>query len=142
MKSILLLFILASSSFAMDSTFLPDSSYCIFKADQRKFEFEFNNKTEYWTPDVKDINRIEPVMKVYLAKEGKRVFKKLASYKRQYVGILQGNQRILYINFFCGDEKDFRKREIYVMDGGDCYFRIKINLETKKCFDLYINGDA
>jgi hypothetical protein len=141
-KSILILFFFASALFSMDSTFIADSSYCIFKSNERKFEFEFNKKTEYWTPSIKEVKQIEPILRNYLEKEGKNLSKKLGNYKRQYTGIIIGKHNILFINFFCGDDPNFRTKEIFVKDGGDCFFRIKIDMENHKCFDLIINGEA
>jgi hypothetical protein len=141
-KSILSLLFLFSMSFCGDSTFINDSSYCIFPANERKFKFEFNNKTEYWTPTLQDIKGIEPVILNYLSKEGNQVYKKIGNYKRQYVGIIINKQRILYVNFFCGDEPHFRTKEIFVKDGGDCFFQIKINMINRKGIYLNINGNA
>lgn len=34
------------------------------------------------------------------------------------------------------------KKLIYIMDGGPYYFQIKFDINSKKLFDFYINGDA
>lgn len=66
-------------------------------------------------------------------------------YKRQYVPIINSKgQKEIWINFFCGDDfKDsWRKGVVWVLDGGNCYFNLKINLATKTYSELMINGYA
>jgi hypothetical protein len=70
---------------------------------------------------------------------------KLDRFKRQYVPIINDKgQKEVWINFFCdGFGADNWKTEIVqVEDGGNCYFNIKINLETKEYYELGINGNA
>jgi hypothetical protein len=37
---------------------------------------------------------------------------------------------------------DWRKELFDVMDGGNCFFELKINLTSGKYYDLNVNGDA
>jgi len=68
----------------------------------------------------------------------------LNNYKRQYVAVInQNNEKEVWINCFCGDWGENRKKNIVIVeDGGNCYFNLKINLTTKKCYDFIVNGDA
>lgn len=66
-------------------------------------------------------------------------------YKRQYVPIINSKgQKEIWINFFCGDNFNDRWRTgiVWVLDGGNCYFNLKINLATKTYSELMINGYA
>jgi hypothetical protein len=65
-------------------------------------------------------------------------------YKRQYVAVLnsQGEKEV-WINGFCNTWGNRWKNEVlHVNDGGNCYFNLKINLTTKICFELAVNGYA
>ena len=65
-------------------------------------------------------------------------------YKRQYIPTINAKgEKEVWINFFCNyDDRDWKKEIILVMDGGNCYFQLKINLTTKKYFDFYVNGNG
>ena len=70
---------------------------------------------------------------------------KLSGYRRQYVPIInKKGQKEIWINFFCDDieNDDWKNKIITVEDGGNCYYNIKINLNTKKYYELEINGNA
>lgn len=72
-------------------------------------------------------------------------FLKSSIYKRQYVPFIKNGQKYVWVNFFCGDVKQYpywRKKPVLVFDGGNCYFNVTINLSTEKYFSLYINGMA
>jgi hypothetical protein len=68
----------------------------------------------------------------------------LKLYKRQYVVTVNTNGEVeVWVNCFCSYwDRDWKKEVIYVCDGGNCYFNLKINLTTGKCYDLYVNGSA
>ena len=68
----------------------------------------------------------------------------LSNYKRQYVPTIneKGEQEI-WINFFCDDIiENWESNLVHVMDGGNCYFNLTINLVTKKVVSFYVNGEA
>ena len=69
-----------------------------------------------------------------------------SDYFRQYVGYVdsKGN-RIVFINAVCksyGQKSDLKKNWIFVLDGGSCFYQIKVNLTNKKCTDFSVNGEA
>ncbi|HEX8021412.1 hypothetical protein [Mucilaginibacter sp.] len=53
----------------------------------------------------------------------------------------KGGQEV-YLNCLCSLEnnKDWKQRFILVMDGGNCYFQVKMNLKTKKVISFSVNG--
>jgi hypothetical protein len=65
--------------------------------------------------------------------------------KRQYEPVMNKNgQKEVYINFLCTDwecEK-WKSAIILVNDGGNSYFNLKMNLETKTYSELTIIGYA
>ncbi len=70
---------------------------------------------------------------------------KTSGFKRQYVPVINKNgQKEIWINFFCDDwgSKNWKSKLMEVNDGGNCYFNLKVNLETGTYSELYINGYA
>lgn len=65
-------------------------------------------------------------------------------YKRQYVPVLNNKgKKEIWVNVFCSTWDNRWKKEILLVhDGGNCYFNLKINLSTRKCFDFSVNGYA
>ena len=78
-----------------------------------------------------------------LSKQG--IFKvNVAEYGRQYIpAINQDGDKIIWINLFCQDFESIPIDSlILVMDGGKCYFRITVNLNTLTYSNLVFNGFA
>jgi hypothetical protein len=68
----------------------------------------------------------------------------LSKYKRQYVPVLNAKgEKEVWINCFCNTwNSDWKKNLIFVHDGGNCYFNVKVNLTTGKYYELIVNGEA
>jgi hypothetical protein len=82
----------------------------------------------------------------------------LTRYWRQYIVVTnQQGEKETFINFFCEPQEDivddgdgyrfvpsnrWKSGLVGVMDGGNCFFQIKINLNTKKWYDFGVNGVA
>jgi hypothetical protein len=76
--------------------------------------------------------------------EKKSFFIDLNQYYRQYLPVMNENgEKEIWINCFCNAmEIDWRENLIFVLDGGNCYFNLKINLSKQTYYDLIVNGDA
>lgn len=68
----------------------------------------------------------------------------LDRYKRQYVPIINNKgEKEVWINCFCDTwDSDWQTEILDVLDGGNCYFQMKINLTEKKYYDFMVNGVA
>lgn len=68
----------------------------------------------------------------------------LTRYKRQYIEVINTKgQKEVWVNCFCNTRKrNWKKDIIFVNDGGNCYFKLKINLSTGQYYDFIVNGDA
>ncbi len=64
------------------------------------------------------------------------------NYRKQLiVATNKDGQKEIWVNCFCRVDNDKWKTRMFgVEDGGNCYFSFKINLTTKKYFDLGVNG--
>ncbi|MBO9154951.1 hypothetical protein ACFOTA_22235 [Chitinophaga sp. GCM10012297] len=70
------------------------------------------------------------------------VHQKLAGYRRQYVGYVNiGGERIVWVNALWG-AGPLDKGVLMTHDGGNHFWQVKVNLTTKKIYDLSINGEA
>jgi len=70
---------------------------------------------------------------------------KLDGYLRQYIPITNElGEKEVWINFFCDDWNSdvWKSGIIIVLDGGNCYFNLKVNLTKKTYYELSINGYA
>lgn len=68
----------------------------------------------------------------------------LKDYFIQLVPILNGkSEKEVWVNCFCNAiNEDWKDQIVYVLDGGKCYFNLKINLTTKDYYDFQVNGEA
>ena len=68
----------------------------------------------------------------------------LTRYKRQYVAVTnEKGEKEVWVNCFCTTfNQDWKKVLIFVKDGGNCFFNLKINLTTGKYYELMVNGEA
>jgi hypothetical protein len=80
---------------------------------------------------------------------GKRI-ENPSRYHRQYVGIVVGERKLIYLNAFCEKPEDvvvmkggdWRQRPIDVCDGGDCFWSAVYDLLSGEFSDLQVNGVA
>lgn len=87
-----------------------------------------------------EIKTKDPSAKIYK----KHFVIDLTRYKRQYIAVTNDKgEKVVWVNCFCNAMGyDWRKELFDVMDGGNCFFELKINLTTGKYYELNINGDA
>ncbi|WP_345236648.1 hypothetical protein [Hymenobacter saemangeumensis] len=70
-------------------------------------------------------------------------FISLPGYKRQLIAAVNSKgEKEVWVNCFCTNNKKWRWQMVYVMDGGNCYFNLKINLAKKSWYDFMVNGLA
>lgn len=114
-----------------------------FKKDYGKFS-PFQPDAKSYKLQKADIRQCELLLREfalnYYAKSGKRI--ELQNYGRQYVGAVNSaGEKFAYLNCFCDPEKfpDREDEEVFVLDGGNCFFRMMINLTTLKIVDYKEN---
>jgi hypothetical protein len=134
---------------------IQGEKWVIFSAEQAREQglgewLVANGQTpEYWTPSENDVLALEDELSAYLQNnpdrfyEGTPVWKRLDEYDRQYIGMMLDGKKIIYANYFCDSiETDWRKDFVFVMDGGDCFFQFKYDVDSAEFFDLQVNGVA
>ncbi len=98
----------------------------------------------YWQPSATQISKLETLLPQFLqkaAKTGIHAPDKLA-FHRQYVGIVVGNKRLIYGNFYNMEASDMNQASepIVVCDGGAAFWGIVFSPEDGVFSDLRVNG--
>ena len=90
--------------------------------------------------EIKEVNEIY----IQCIADNKESLLPSTNYKRQYFPVINSKgEKEVRVNCFCGQaDFDWKKEELMVCDGGNCFFNFVINLKTKKYYDLIINGEA
>jgi hypothetical protein len=101
---------------------------------------------EIWTPTREEVLKAEEKVEDHLKNNplsyAADLWRQLPDYKRQYVGIIVGGHKRIFCNFFCWTERPLTEKPVFVLDGGECFFRIEYDLEDKKCYNFNANGYA
>ena len=97
---------------------------------------------EYWTPKIDQIFEIESNLAEYLAQHGDGFNSghapnqdKLSTYGRQYYGETNPEGSFIVGSFFCAhevEEFDWQNQLVVVYGGGDCYFGVIWNPNTRE----------
>ena len=69
--------------------------------------------------------------------------KDVSKYYKQFIAVInkQGEKEV-WINCFCSKDPKWKNEVVLVLDGGNCYFQLKINLTKKLVYDFMVNGVA
>ncbi|CAN5170800.1 hypothetical protein BH09BAC6_BH09BAC6_28530 [soil metagenome] len=64
---------------------------------------------------------------------------------KQFIAVINSKgEKEVWVNCCCTlyNRKDWKTKIFLVMDGGSCFFNLKINLSTNTVYDLMINGSG
>lgn len=117
----------------------PNNQYVVFPAEIKNY---LNDKAQRYMPTDQEAQQaMEIVLEFVKANEALR---DPQNYKFQLFGHKNNNQeKIIHFNAFCSADKfDWQKNPVLVLDGGNCYFNLKFNLDLGEIFDVYVNGVA
>jgi hypothetical protein len=117
-----------------------------------KMEWAFGKNYKQWTPAGNDIETAEKLLKECFdrGKSGTlNLFqdRTLDDYNRQFIGaVIEGGNRVILVNCFCKSEektlKNWKNELVLVADGGNCFFHLKVNIDTGRYYGLMVNGYA
>ena len=99
-----------------------------------------------WHPDLAALASLDEALRpaVTAASKGRGKLRKWASYTFQYQGrtsLLSG--RYIFVNAFCeAASSDAHEKWVKVLDGGTCFFSAKYDPNTKRVYDVRVNGVA
>jgi hypothetical protein len=101
----------------------------------------------YWTPTIDDAREMEQALPGYL--KHSEVHRPFSDYYRQYVGIIAGNKRLVFVSAFAPPsgvrEKDFipadwRDRPVIICGGSTDAWRVAFDPQTKQFSHWNVNG--
>ncbi len=94
------------------------------------------SKFEAW----KTMNAVQ----LYLDENKKEnILNNFGDYKAQFFWWINEEwEKIIYANYFCDDFENWKTELVEVEDGWECYFNLKINLDTEEVFDFRVNWNA
>jgi len=100
----------------------------------------------YWTATPEDIAALEAALPPYLqtaaAERSPDLWQNVATYQRQYIGLVEADEPRIYANFFCNAPDDWQQQPVLVMDGGDCFFQVEYLPASGQFENLIINGES
>lgn len=118
----------------------------------QKMEFAFGRNYKQYEPTQSDIDLAEKLLKECFNKEVSGTHnpffgRKLEQYNRQFVPAeMEGGDKIIWINcFIYADVEPVKKWKtdiLYVADGGNAFFNLKVNLTRGSYYGLMVNGMA
>jgi hypothetical protein len=159
MKNAILISILFLSAFKLSlgacrSTHTLDHSGSIDTSRYAILKLKFNDIPTYVFKDCKpadlsneDIVKIEVLVLDEIARYNKEAKKVLIShpekYYKQLIAVSNSNgEKEVWVNCFCylGNYSYWKNSIVVVLDGGSCFFQLKINLTKNSVYDFGVNG--
>jgi len=111
----------------------------------------FAKGTQFWTPTANDIAQLETGLQAIAKKTpvpnvrpGQPAQNIATTYHRQYIGILQGGKKKIYVNAFrASKEAEFphwREKFVMVFDGGSGFYHTIYDVESHHFEAVRFNG--
>ena len=104
------------------------------------------NITGYWELDQVEAERIDRALIKYVIRSGlkARLTSAAEGYVRQYLGLVRGGRRFVYINAFGArageDREEARSEFIAGCDGGSLFWGIEYDVRTKSFLSFAVNS--
>jgi hypothetical protein len=102
----------------------------------------------FWQPQISQIAELEQLLPGLLEKNfsGQRP-PPVQDYRRQYAGLIVQERRLIYVNGFLSGKQDresegWRTNPVVVCDGGNGFFGVEYDPQTKSFQSLAFNGVA
>jgi len=148
---------------------IDTSRYAVLKYDKSRDGFIFGDEYKAATLSVNEIEKIEDLIAkgatIYnkevkdaaagrKQKTGKQastsdlnlmMLEHTTTYYKQLIAVVNDKgEKIVWANCFCAriQASNWRRGVVLVMDGGSCFFNLKINLSTHTVFEIKVNGVA
>jgi len=129
-----------------DFALLPATEIEIYEKDYRP---SLAGPVENWEPTVGEINGLEANLSQLTTLSGQQSnpgqpIDDPHQYFRQYLAIAQDGKKLIFVDAFCeresGDPNAWRKRLVFVLDGGKCFWQALYDPATQKFSNLKVNG--
>jgi len=136
------------------------SNYAVIKFDSAKHKMYFDGQVQPAMLSSAELTKIDKIVTERILlynKEGEQIAKDHGkqylswinpTFKRykQVIPVMNGNdQKEVWVNCFCHkpwNNYDWKTDIVMVLDGGNCYFQLKINLTTSTVVSFSVNGSS
>jgi len=100
----------------------------------------------FWQPQISQIAELEQLLPGLLEKNfsGQR-HPPIQDYRRQYAGLIVQERKLIYVNGFLSGNRElegWRTNPVVVCDGGNSFFGVEYDPQTKSFQSLAFNGVA
>lgn len=162
MKYIILISSILMASYKAPSyKIVCKSCYHEFAIDTSRYAIlRFNDRDRLFDKDCKpttltlsDIKKVESLILKTVAEYNKKSkgswkIRHVGKYYKQLVAVINPNgEKEVWVNCLCnvielGSRPNWKTEIVEVMDGGSCYFSLKINLNKNTVYNFMVNGVA
>ncbi|TAH53690.1 MAG: hypothetical protein EYC68_02790 [Chloroflexota bacterium] len=70
------------------------------------------------------------------------IVERLENYRLQYWGEIENGKRVIVVNALCRAFENWQTQRVLVLDGGDCFFNLKYDVDAGSFYDLAVNREA
>ncbi len=122
-------------------------NFAVINYNPQKHNFIFEN-AKPTKLNQSEIQKVESIVSKTIGKYNEKQInalkiKDLGKYKRQFIPVInEGGKKIVWGNYFCRANKNWKREILVVMDGGNCYFNVFVNLTKSESEKLSVNGEA
>ena len=100
-----------------------------------------------WVPGPHVLREIRAGLQPYVERQAhiqRRKLRNWGQYTFQYQGREEKGHRYVFVNALCHRDPSWNleKRMVLVLDGGSCFFQLKVDPEQRRYYELIINGEA
>jgi hypothetical protein len=108
-------------------------------------------KPPFWAPTAVEASQAEDAVLAHLRSSKRysrsRMVRMYDDYRHQYIGYTSHGRRCIYLNAFPRSDyphlgKAWRERLISVQDGGESFFQVLIDFESRKVLEVRVNGEG
>lgn len=111
---------------------------------EKNILFGLSDGTPYrlFTPDSADVEKADSILQGYFLsmQATKKNKPELEKYYRQYAGVIQNGQHIIYVNASAKKEIYFFQNMYYPKGGGENYFRALIDIKNGRVLTFNFNA--
>ncbi|AMR31874.1 hypothetical protein A0256_10795 [Mucilaginibacter sp. PAMC 26640] len=131
-----------------DTSYIDTSRYAVLPFTKSRDSFLFDKDFKPASISGKEIKMIEKIIAVTVKEYNKSkgtTISKPGKYYKQLIAVTNAKgEKEVWVNCFCTDyeKRHWRKGIVMVLDGGPCFFNLKINLSTNTVMRLAVNGVA
>ncbi|MBK0380736.1 hypothetical protein [Mucilaginibacter segetis] len=143
-----------------DTLAIDTSRYAVLTYTKSRDSFLFDSDVKPADLSAAEIAKIEKIIRVMVKEYNKAnnktdksqpvvlvhdAIKKPGNYYKQLIAVTdKKGEKLVWVNCFCTphEKKYWKKGVVMVLDGGPCFFNIKINLSTNTVLNFKVNGTS